>query len=135
MRFDADLFYLDFDSPNRAGQHLKSYLKRWAPPEFGDFGAPTDLLRSLPRHVRSPRHVSGRGMGHAMEHVNDAPLILTLRLADEARLPPAVKAFIREHQHLSAEALIQALYNAVKAHTAGTEQSDDLAARIASVSP
>ncbi|HEX8428046.1 DUF559 domain-containing protein [Hymenobacter sp.] len=52
IRFDADLFYLDFDSPNRAGQHLKNYLKRWAPPEFGDFGAPTDLLRTLPRHVR-----------------------------------------------------------------------------------
>jgi RecB family exonuclease len=52
VRFDADLFYLDFDSPNRAGQHLKNYLKRWAPPEFGDFGAPTDLLRTLPRHVR-----------------------------------------------------------------------------------
>ncbi|WP_022824758.1 PD-(D/E)XK nuclease family protein [Hymenobacter norwichensis] len=52
VRFDADLFYLDFDSPNRAGQHLKNYLKRWAPPEFGDFGAPTDLLRNLPRHVR-----------------------------------------------------------------------------------
>ncbi|UOQ64531.1 hypothetical protein [Hymenobacter volaticus] len=52
VRFDADLFYLDFDSPNRAGQHLKSYLKRWAPPEFGDFGAPTDLLRTLPRHIR-----------------------------------------------------------------------------------
>ena len=52
VRFDADLFYLDFDSPNRAGQHLKNYLKRWAPPEFGDFGAPTDLLRTLARHVR-----------------------------------------------------------------------------------
>ncbi|MBC6698642.1 PD-(D/E)XK nuclease family protein [Hymenobacter puniceus] len=51
VRFDGDSFYMDADTPNRAGQHLRRYLTRWELP-LEAFGGPADLLRGLPRHVR-----------------------------------------------------------------------------------
>ncbi|QNH63801.1 PD-(D/E)XK nuclease family protein [Hymenobacter sediminicola] len=51
VRFDADAFYMDADTPNRAGQHLRRYLKNWELP-LEAFGGPEELLRGLPRHVR-----------------------------------------------------------------------------------
>ncbi|WBO86385.1 DUF559 domain-containing protein [Hymenobacter yonginensis] len=51
VRFDGDAFYMDADTPNRAGQHLRRYLKNWELP-LDDFGGPAELLRGLPRHVR-----------------------------------------------------------------------------------
>jgi very-short-patch-repair endonuclease/CRISPR/Cas system-associated exonuclease Cas4 (RecB family) len=51
VHFDADAFYLEGDTPNRAGQHLRRYLTRWELPREA-FGGPAELLRGLPRHVR-----------------------------------------------------------------------------------
>ncbi|QDA61743.1 PD-(D/E)XK nuclease family protein [Hymenobacter jejuensis] len=51
VRFDGDAFYMDNDSPNRAGQHLRRYRKQWDLPNE-NFGGPADLLRSLPREVQ-----------------------------------------------------------------------------------
>jgi very-short-patch-repair endonuclease/CRISPR/Cas system-associated exonuclease Cas4 (RecB family) len=51
VRFDGDAFYMDGDTPNRAGQHLRRYLKNWELP-LEAFGGPAELLRGLPRHVR-----------------------------------------------------------------------------------
>ena len=51
VRFDGDSFYMDADTPNRAGQHLRHYLTRWELP-LEAFGGPAELLRGLPRHVR-----------------------------------------------------------------------------------
>ncbi|SHK69043.1 PD-(D/E)XK nuclease family protein [Hymenobacter psychrotolerans] len=51
VRFDADAFYMEGDTPNRAGQHLRRYLKNWELP-LEAFGGPEELLRGLPRHVR-----------------------------------------------------------------------------------
>lgn len=55
VRFDGDAFYLDQDSPNRAGQHLRRYRQQWdLPPESfaGTTGALPDLLRTLPREIQ-----------------------------------------------------------------------------------
>ncbi|HEX8504305.1 MAG TPA: PD-(D/E)XK nuclease family protein [Hymenobacter sp.] len=51
VRFDADPFYLEKDSPNRAGQHLRRYFERWQLP-LENFGGGVEWLRGQPRHVR-----------------------------------------------------------------------------------
>ena len=51
VRFDADPFYLDADSPNRAGQHLRRYFKEWNLPREA-MGGGVEWLRGQPRHVR-----------------------------------------------------------------------------------
>ncbi|GAA3932312.1 PD-(D/E)XK nuclease family protein [Hymenobacter algoricola] len=51
VQFDGDAFYLDHDSPNRAGQHLRRYRKNWELPNEA-FGGPANLLRGLEREVR-----------------------------------------------------------------------------------
>ncbi len=51
LRFDGDPFYLAPDSPNRAGQHLRQYAKRWDLP-LGALGGGTEWLRGQARHVR-----------------------------------------------------------------------------------
>ncbi|MCC2546344.1 PD-(D/E)XK nuclease family protein [Hymenobacter sp. BT175] len=51
VRFDGDGFYMDNDSPNRAGQHLRRYRKQWELPNES-FGGPADLLRTLTRQVQ-----------------------------------------------------------------------------------
>ncbi|UOQ77483.1 PD-(D/E)XK nuclease family protein [Hymenobacter sp. 5516J-16] len=49
--FDADAFYLERNSPNRAGQHLREYQELFDLP-WENFGGPAELLRGLPREVR-----------------------------------------------------------------------------------
>ncbi|MBX0289338.1 PD-(D/E)XK nuclease family protein [Hymenobacter sp. HSC-4F20] len=49
--FDADAFYLERGSPNRAGQHLREYQELFDLP-WENFGGPAELLRGLPREVR-----------------------------------------------------------------------------------
>lgn len=51
VRFDADPFYIEDGSPNRAGQHLRQYFKQWNLPREA-VGGGTEWLRTLPRHVR-----------------------------------------------------------------------------------
>ena len=51
VRFDADPFYLEEGSPNRAGQHLRRYLKDWNLPREA-MGGGVEWLRGQPRHVR-----------------------------------------------------------------------------------
>ena len=51
VRFDADPFYLEEDSPNRAGQHLRRYFKSWNLPRE-HMGGGVEWLRGQPRHVR-----------------------------------------------------------------------------------
>ena len=51
VHFDGDAFYMDQDSPNRAGQHLRRYRQRWELPNEA-FGGPANLLRGLEREVR-----------------------------------------------------------------------------------
>ena len=51
VRLDADPFYLEKDSPNRAGQHLRQYVRNWSLP-LAATGDGQQWLRELPRHVR-----------------------------------------------------------------------------------
>ena len=51
VRFDADPFYLEEGSPNRAGQHLGRYFKKWNLP-LDNFGGGVEWLRGQPHHVR-----------------------------------------------------------------------------------
>ncbi len=50
LRFDADPFYLDADSPNRAGQALRRYWQKWDLPR--DTYTRQEHLRERPHHVR-----------------------------------------------------------------------------------
>jgi ATP-dependent helicase/nuclease subunit B len=50
VRFDADPFYLEEGSPNRAGQHLRRYFKDWN--LLREHMGGTEWLRGQPRHVR-----------------------------------------------------------------------------------
>ena len=50
LRFDADPFYLDADSPNRAGQALRRYWQKWDLPR--DTYCRQEHLRERPHHVR-----------------------------------------------------------------------------------
>ncbi len=52
VRLDADPFYLDPASPNRAGLHLKKYAGRWHLP-LAALGDGHEHLRGRPRHVRA----------------------------------------------------------------------------------
>ena len=51
VRFDADPFYLEKDSPNRAGQHLRRYYEQWKLP-LDNFGGGVEWLRGRPHHIR-----------------------------------------------------------------------------------
>jgi ATP-dependent helicase/nuclease subunit B len=51
VRFDADPFYLDALSPNRAGQHLRRYFKKWDLPREA-MGGGVEWLRATAKHVR-----------------------------------------------------------------------------------
>jgi CRISPR/Cas system-associated exonuclease Cas4 (RecB family) len=51
VRFDADPFYLEADSPNRAGQHLRKYFQKWDLPREA-IGSGAEWLRGRPHHVR-----------------------------------------------------------------------------------
>ena len=51
VRFDGDPFYLEKDSPNRAGQHLRRYFEQWSLP-LDAFGGGVEWLRGRPHHVR-----------------------------------------------------------------------------------
>ncbi|GAC1596589.1 MAG: PD-(D/E)XK nuclease family protein [Hymenobacter sp.] len=51
VRFDGDPFYLDPDSPNRAGQHLRRYFTDWNLPR-DHMGAGVEWLRGQPHRVR-----------------------------------------------------------------------------------
>ena len=50
LHFDADPFYLEADSPNRAGQALRQYWQRWNLPRDGF--TLQEHLRQAPHHVR-----------------------------------------------------------------------------------
>jgi hypothetical protein len=50
LYFDADPFYLEPDSPNRAGQHLRRYWRKWDLPR--DSFTLQEHLRGRPHHVR-----------------------------------------------------------------------------------
>jgi len=56
VRFDGDAFYLDAESPNRAGQYLRRYRKQWDLPAEAFGGVPghglPEWLRGLPRQVQ-----------------------------------------------------------------------------------
>ena len=56
LRFDGDAFYLDADSPNRAGQYLRRYRQNWDLPAEAFGGRPghglPEWLRALPRQVQ-----------------------------------------------------------------------------------
>ncbi|MBF9220888.1 PD-(D/E)XK nuclease family protein [Hymenobacter ruricola] len=51
VRFDADPFYLEKNSPNRAGQHLRRYFEKWQLP-LDNFGGGVEWLRGRAHHVR-----------------------------------------------------------------------------------
>ena len=51
VRFDADPFYLEEGSPNRAGQHLRRYFTQWNLPREA-MGGGVEWLRGQPHHVR-----------------------------------------------------------------------------------
>ncbi|MGI4735001.1 MAG: PD-(D/E)XK nuclease family protein [Janthinobacterium lividum] len=50
LHFDADPFYLEPDSPNRAGQHLRRYWQKWDLPR--DTFTLQEHLRGRPHHIR-----------------------------------------------------------------------------------
>ncbi|RYY11481.1 MAG: PD-(D/E)XK nuclease family protein, partial [Cytophagaceae bacterium] len=50
LYFDADPFYLEPDSPNRAGQHLRRYWHKWDLPRDGF--TLQEHLRGRPHHIR-----------------------------------------------------------------------------------
>ena len=53
VHFDADPFYLEADSPNRAGQHLRRYWQKWDLPRDGF---------TLQEHLRA-QLAAGNGAG------------------------------------------------------------------------
>ena len=50
LLFDADPFYMEQDSPNRAGQHLRRYWSKWDLPR--DTFTLQEHLRGRPHHIR-----------------------------------------------------------------------------------
>ncbi|OGX81327.1 hypothetical protein BEN48_06530 [Hymenobacter glacialis] len=93
--FDADPFYLEEDSPNRAGQHLRRYLKKWNLP-LENFGGGTEWLRGQPRHVRylgvaNPSmqgKLAGQLLAEARRQYPDATVAVVL--PDETLLLPVL---------------------------------------------
>ncbi|OUJ71835.1 PD-(D/E)XK nuclease family protein [Hymenobacter crusticola] len=93
--FDGDAFYMEGDSPNRAGQHLRRYRRDWDLP--GDsFGGPADLLRGLPREVQfvgvANASMQGKVAGQllAESRLQDPTAKVAVVLPDETLLLPVL---------------------------------------------
>jgi ATP-dependent helicase/nuclease subunit B len=95
VRFDADPFYLEKDSPNRAGQHLRRYFEKWKLP-LDNFGGGVEYLRGLPHHVRylgvaNPSmqgKLAGQLLAEARQRYPDATVAVVL--PDETLLLPVL---------------------------------------------
>jgi CRISPR/Cas system-associated exonuclease Cas4 (RecB family) len=95
VRFDADLFYLEKDSPNRAGQHLRRYFERWKLP-LDNFGGGVEWLRGTPHHIRylgvaNPSmqgKLAGQLLAEARRNHPDATVAIVL--PDETLLLPVL---------------------------------------------
>ncbi|WP_229755382.1 PD-(D/E)XK nuclease family protein [Hymenobacter cavernae] len=95
VHFDGDAFYMDNDSPNRAGQHLRRYRRDWELPNE-NFGGPADLLRSLPREVQfvgvANASMQGKVAGQllAESRLHDPTAKVAVVLPDETLLLPVL---------------------------------------------
>ena len=95
VRFDADPFYLDPNSPNRAGQHLRRYFKDWNLPRE-NMGGGVEWLRGQPHHVRylgvaNPSmqgKLAGQLLAEARRQYPDATVAVVL--PDETMLLPVL---------------------------------------------
>ena len=95
VRFDADPFYLEKDSPNRAGQHLRRYYEQWKLP-LDAFGGGVEYLRGQPHHVRylgvaNPSmqgKLAGQLLAEARQRYPDATVAVVL--PDETLLLPVL---------------------------------------------
>ncbi|GAA4021080.1 PD-(D/E)XK nuclease family protein [Hymenobacter glaciei] len=95
IRFDADPFYLEKDSPNRAGQHLRRYFEQWKLP-LDTFGGGVEWLRGMPHHVRylgvaNPSmqgKLAGQLLAEARQRYPDATVAVVL--PDETLLLPVL---------------------------------------------
>ena len=95
VRFDGDPFYLEEGSPNRAGQHLRRYLKDWNLPR-ADFGGWVERLRGQPHHIRylgvaNPSmqgKLAGQLLAEARQRYPDATVAVVL--PDETLLLPVL---------------------------------------------
>ena len=97
LRFDADPFYLEEGSVNRAGQFLRRYLtkKSWALPRES-FGDGTEYLRGRAHHIRfvgvanasMQGKVAGQLLAEARQHHPEATVAVVL--PDETLLLPVL---------------------------------------------
>ncbi|GAB3578014.1 PD-(D/E)XK nuclease family protein [Hymenobacter daeguensis] len=95
VRFDADPFYLEKDSPNRAGQHLRRYFEKWKLP-LDNFGGGVEWLRGTPHHIRylgvaNPSmqgKLAGQLLAEARQRYPDATVAVVL--PDETLLLPVL---------------------------------------------
>jgi ATP-dependent helicase/nuclease subunit B len=94
LYFDADPFYLEQDSPNRAGQHLRRYWKKWDLP-YDSFTL-QEHLRGRPHHVRllgvanasMQGKLAGQLLAEARQRNPDATVAVVL--PDETLLLPVL---------------------------------------------
>ncbi len=95
VRFDADPFYLEAGSPNRAGQHLRRYFEHWKLP-LDAMGGGVEWLRGQPHHVRylgvaNPSmqgKLAGQLLAEARRQYPDATVAVVL--PDETLLLPVL---------------------------------------------
>ena len=95
VHFDADPFYLEEGSPNRAGQHLRRYLTQWNLPREA-MGGGVEWLRGQPHHVRflgvaNPSmqgKLAGQLLAEARRQYPDATVAVVL--PDETLLLPVL---------------------------------------------
>ncbi|MFD1872228.1 PD-(D/E)XK nuclease family protein [Hymenobacter bucti] len=94
LYFDADPFYLELDSPNRAGQHLRRYWKKWDLPH--DTFTLQEHLRGRPHHIRllgvanasMQGKLAGQLLAEARQRNPDATVAVVL--PDETLLLPVL---------------------------------------------
>jgi ATP-dependent helicase/nuclease subunit B len=97
LRFDADPFYLEEGSVNRAGQFLRRYLskKSWNLPREA-FGDGTEYLRTLPHHIRfvgvANASMQGKVAGQLLAEARQAnpKATVAIVLPDETLLLPVL---------------------------------------------
>ena len=95
VRFDADPFYLEKGSPNRAGQHLRHYFEQWRLP-LANVGGGVEYLRGQPHHIRylgvaNPSmqgKLAGQLLAEARQRYPDATVAVVL--PDETLLLPVL---------------------------------------------
>jgi ATP-dependent helicase/nuclease subunit B len=94
LYFDADPFYLERDSPNRAGQHLRRYWQKWDLPR--DSFTLQEHLRGRPHHIRllgvanasMQGKLAGQLLSEARQRNPDATVAVVL--PDETLLLPVL---------------------------------------------